>query len=649
MSDGVIIDVNNELLRSLGLAKDDVIGKRFDQVEVWESPERLELFTAALRKQRDVRNFETTFRTASGSTFPALISAVVLELGGRECALSIARDITDLVAARQKALAASTAKTEFLSSMSHEIRTPMNAILGMADLLGESDLDSEQRRYLETVISNGNALLELINSILDLARVESGRLDLEAVAFDVVELTEKVADTLAVRAHEKGIELAVRFAGNLQRMLVGDSLRLRQVLTNLIGNAIKFTERGEVVIEVAPDSRKSNPGSLLFSVRDTGIGMPHDVLLNIFSPFTQADSSTTRKYGGSGLGLTIVERLVALMGGTVWVESDLGKGSTFSFTVELGLPSAETETREYPKCELSGVRVLVVDDNATARSIVSEMLRVRGALVTEAASGPEGLLALEAANRDHAAFGLLLVDSQMHTVDGFEMDGIEMIRQIRPGANRNAAIVMLVNSNDLTTRLNAIRKLGVKHYVVKPVKSHELYAAISVAMAEAAAPAQAVVEPRHEVPVNGSATHLLDRPLSILLADDSTDNRLLITAYLKKSRYVLDEVENGQLALDRFMARSYDVVLMDIQMPVLDGYGAVRRIRQFEKANNRRRTPIIALTASALETDVQRAHQAGCDIHVSKPVKKSTLLKAIANAVEESEHDDAPAAAISPH
>lgn len=208
---------------------------------------------------------------------------------------------------------------------------------------------------------------------------------------------------------------------------------------------------------------------------------------------------------------------------------------------------------------------------------------------------------------------------------------------------------MLVNSNDLTTRLNAIRKLGVKHYVVKPIKSHELYAAISVAMAEAAAPAQAVVEPRHEVPVNGSATHLLDRPLSILLADDSTDNRLLITAYLKKSRYVLDEVENGQLALDRFMARSYDVVLMDIQMPVLDGYGAVSRIRQFEKANDRRRTPIIALTASALETDVQRAHQAGCDIHVSKPVKKSTLLKAIANAVEESEHDDAPAAAISPH
>ena len=276
MSDGIIIDVNNEMVRSLGLAKNEIVGKRFDELKVWVSTERLDLFTETLRKQREVRNFETTFRTSSGSTFPALISAVVLELGGRECALSIARDITDLEAARQKALAASRAKTEFLSSMSHEIRTPMNAILGMADLMGESDLDSEQRRYLDTIISNGNTLLELINSILDLARVESGRLSLEAVAFDVVELTEKVADTLAVRAHEKGIELAVRFGSGMPPMLVGDPLRLRQVLTNLIGNAIKFTERGEVVINVALNPGQSNPGSLLFSVRDSGIGIPRD-------------------------------------------------------------------------------------------------------------------------------------------------------------------------------------------------------------------------------------------------------------------------------------------------------------------------------------------------------------------------------------
>ena len=637
LTNGIIIDVNNEMVRSLGLAKSEIVGKRFDEVKVWESTEQLNLFTETLLKQRKVRNFETTFRTVSGGTFPALISAVVLELGGRECALSIARDVTDLEAARQKALAASQAKTEFLSSMSHEIRTPMNAILGMADLIGESDLSSEQRRYLDTIISNGNALLELINSILDLARVESGRMNLEAVAFDVVELTEKVVDTLAVRAHEKGIELCVRFDGALPPTLVGDSLRLRQVLTNLIGNAIKFTERGEVVVEVAPNPGQPNPGSLLFSVRDSGIGIPQEMQPNIFSSFTQADSSTTRKYGGSGLGLAIVERLVGLMGGKVWVESEFGKGSTFYFTVELGLPSATgVQTRESRPLDLSGVRALVVDDSATARSIMSRMLSVKGALVTEATSGAEGLRALEVSNRAGDAFGLLIVDSQMPAMDGFEM-----IRQMRAGPNKNAPTVMLVTANGLSSRLTTMKELGLKHYVVKPVKSHDLYAAVSGAMAEVAAPGNTVAEPRHEAAPNGSGAQLLDRPLEILLADDSPDNRLLIAAYLKKSRYVIDEVENGQEALDHFMTRAYDLVLMDIQMPVLDGYSAVGLIRQWETANHRERTPIIALTASALEADVRRAIEVGCDMHVSKPVKKSTLLRAIANVVENADHDEA--------
>ena len=278
-------------------------------------------------------------------------------------------------------------------------------------------------------------------------------MNLEAVEFDVVELTEKVADTLAVRAHEKGIELAVRFSADLPATLVGDSLRLRQVLTNLIGNAIKFTERGEVVIDVAHNPGQSSRGSLLFCVRDSGIGMPRDMLPNIFSAFTQADSSTTRKYGGSGLGLTIVERLVALMGGKVWVESELGTGSTFNFTVELGLPPAVTghsEAREHRGLDLSSVRALVVDDSATNRSIVSRMLTAGGATVTEAASGAEGLAALADANRDGAPFGLLLVDLQMPAMDGFEM-----IRRMRLGPNGNAPIVMLVTSNGLTTRLNA--------------------------------------------------------------------------------------------------------------------------------------------------------------------------------------------------
>jgi two-component system sensor histidine kinase/response regulator len=392
------------------------------------------------------------------------------------------------------------------------------------------------------------------------------------------------------------------------------------------------------VVDVAHNPNQSNPGSLLFSVRDSGIGMPREMLPNIFSAFTQADSSTTRKYGGSGLGLTIVERLVALMGGRVWVESDLGTGSTFYFTVELGLPPAvanENERREHRKPALSSVRVLVVDDNAINRSIVSQMLSAGGAIVTGVNSGPEGLAAI-AANHNRAPFGLILIDLQMPTMDGFEM-----IRQMRLGPNGNAPIVMLVTSNGLTTRLNAMRELGVNNYVVKPVKRRELYAAISNAMAEVGAASDPAAKPAREVAVNRSTTHLLDRRLNILLADDSPDNRLLIAAYLKRSGYVLDEVEDGQAALDHFMTHDYDAVLMDIQMPVLDGYSAVRMIRQFETANERARTPIIALTASALEGDVRRAIQVGCDMHVSKPVKKSTLLKAIADVVENAARDDA--------
>ena len=377
-----LTEVNAELTRFIGFSREEMIGKSFEELLPPADPVRQAQLVAMLEQGREVRNFEITLARRNGQNSPALLSAAIVLIDGRPHTLSVARDITDLVAAREAALAASKAKSEFLSIMSHEIRTPMNAILGMADLMSESELNPEQRRYLDTVLRNGNALLELINGILDLAKVESGRLSLENVEFDLIELTERATDTLAVRAHEKGVELAVRFAPDLSTMVTGDPHRLRQILTNLIGNAIKFTKQGEVVVKVGRNPDPELPGKLLFEVHDTGVGVPAEEMENIFSIFTQADNSTTRKYGGSGLGLAIVQRLVALMGGRVWVESKLGEGSTFFFTADLkalqppvNAPSSVDDVR------LRGLEVLVVEENATSRGIVAELLRAKGCVV----------------------------------------------------------------------------------------------------------------------------------------------------------------------------------------------------------------------------------------------------------------------------
>ncbi len=531
-----------------------------------------------------------------------------------------------LESARGAAMAASKAKSEFLSTMSHEIRTPMTAVLGMADLLIETELSGDQRRYLDIMVANGNSLLELINSILDLARIESGRLQLEKTGFDITDLIDKTISTFGVRAHGKGLELIARIAPGVPERLVGDPLRLRQILINLLGNAIKFTELGEIVLEVEQDPESNESGVLRFIVADTGIGIAADKLDSIFGSFNQADSSTTRLHGGSGLGLAIAHRLVGLMDGRIGVESELNKGSKFSFTVHFGLEARVISASAHVVLSLADYRILVVDDNQINRLIVREMVTSCGAEVSEAVSGEEALAAIREGVNAGRPYRIVLLDMRMPG-----MDGLEVAQRIQREHLPIRPLILMLSSDDLKPQVARLREIGLDAYLVKPITRKELFEAIRRVIEEANLNSADRLPERH-APQIQSATSAGAPEMRILVAEDSPDNRLVIAAYLRREPYQVDFAHDGREAVNKFISQHYDLVFMDIQMPEVDGLTATRTIRRWESDHGLSPTPIIALTASVLEEDVRLALASGCNLHMSKPVRKRVLLDAVRNA-----------------
>jgi len=530
-----------------------------------------------------------------------------------------ARDLAERVA---------RARSAFLANMSHEIRTPMNAVLGFVELILDTELTTEQRRALELVRSSSEALLMILNDILDYSKIEAEHLELESIPFDVSKVVHATASLLAVRAREKHLELLAEVAADVPRAVRGDPTRLRQVLMNLIGNAIKFTEQGEVVISVSA-AATDGTAELTFAVRDTGIGIAAEHVASVFKEFTQADSTMTRRYGGTGLGLAISQRLVRLMGGELAVESEVGRGSQFSFTLALPIETA-SPTRSTALAALGGRRMLIVDDNQTNRRILREMLAAEGIKVDEVSTAAEGLAALRAGAAKRTPYDLAILDVQMP-----DMDGFQLATAVRGEKTLRRTNLLMLTSAGQRGDGERCRELGIRGYLTKPISRADLLEALGTVLA---GPPEETGTPdvvtRHTIAESR-------RSLRVLLAEDNPVNQQVAVAMLVKRGHEVHVSSNGREAVDAVRQRDYDVVLMDIQMPEMDGFEATQAIRAMPKGKD---LPIIGLTAHALSGERERCLSRGMSDYLAKPFKGHELFALVEGSVERGSAVASPAA-----